>query len=76
MTETVVTAVFHGATLDDVIDQAQRELEASPLEVYFSKIDVSRFPASTLFEEGEPTPGGTDKEGWAWVATLTVKGWV
>lgn len=76
MIETVVTAVFYGATLDDVIDQAQRELEASPLvRVEFSKIDVTRVPASTLFKEGETAPKGTDKEGWAWTATLTMKGW-
>lgn len=76
MIETVVTAVFHGSTQDDAIDQARSELEASPLEVEFSKIDVTRVPASTLFEEGETALEGVDKEGWAWVATLTVKGWV
>lgn len=74
MTETVVSAVFHGATLDDVINQARRELDSTPMKVEFSKIDVTRVEASTLFKEGEPAPEGVDKEGWTWVATLTVKG--
>lgn len=75
MTETVVTAVFHGATLEDVINQARRELgDTWMMEVEFSKIDVARVEASTLFKEGEPTPEGIDKEGWVWTATLTVKG--
>lgn len=74
MTETVVTAVFYGATLDDAMDQAKSQLDSTPTKVEFSKIDVARFPASTLFKEGEPTPEGIDKEGWVWTATLTVKG--
>lgn len=76
MIETVVTASFYGETQDDAIDRARSELEASPVRVEFSKIDVTRVPASTLFEEGETTLESVDKEGWAWVATLTVKGWV
>lgn len=76
MIEAVVTADFYGATLDDAMYQAQSELENPPVKVEFSKIDVTRVPASTLFKEGEPAPEGVDKEGWTWIATLTVKGWV
>lgn len=75
MIDTVVTVGFYGATLDDAMDQARSELGAIRIKVEFSKIDATRVPASTLFEEGEPAPEGIDKEGWAWIATLTVKGW-
>lgn len=76
MIEAVVTADFYGATLDDAMHQAQSERDVAPMRVEFSKINVTRVPASTLFKEGEPAPEGVDKEGWTWVATLTVKGWV
>lgn len=76
MIEAVVTADFYGVTLDDAISQAQSELDVTPMKVEFSKIDVTRVLASTLFKEGEPPPEGVDKEGWTWIATLTVKGWV